>query len=180
MASQDHAAELKEALAVPTVIVVGGRDLKVRPLLFGELPEAIEKLAPAVDSALNQGLDLARYMLQAGLIKEGERIRLDAKTSRIIMLRSIPLVATVPAALRFLQWMSATCAEQPLEFVQKLQPDEGMKLCGTVVEVNHDFFVQRMWPTLRALLSRIPGSLLKDAASAPSSSPSASPTSSSA
>lgn len=177
---QDTVAELREALAVPAAITVGGRDLKVRPLLFGEFPDAIEKLVPAVDSALSQGLDLARYMLQAGLVKEGERIRLDAKTSRIIMLRSIPLVATVPAALRFLQWMCATCTEQPLEFVQKLQPDDGMKLCGTVIEVNHDFFVQRMWPTIRMLLNRIPGSLLKDAASAQSNSPSASPTSSSA
>ena len=102
---------------------------------------------------------------------------------RELTLRSVPLVATLPSALRFLQWMCATCTDQPLEVVQKLSPDDGIQLSVTVVEVNHDFFVRRLLPLLEQILTRLPGSVPRSSASAQSaasSSPPATPTSSSA
>jgi hypothetical protein len=175
-------AELREALALPAPITVGGKEFKVRCLTFGEYPDAIERLAPAVERAFAQGVDLARHMLAAGLVKEGQRIRLDSKTIRELTLRSVPLVATLPSALRFLQWMCATCTDQQLGEVQKLSPDDGIKLSEKVVEVNHDFFVRRMLPLLKGLLTRLPGSVSKSSESAEStaSSSPATPTSSSA
>lgn len=174
--------ELREVLAIPTPITVGGKDLKVRCLTFGEYPDAIERLAPAVEKAFAHGADLARHMIQSGLVKEGQRIRLDARAIRELTLRSVPLVATLPTALRFMQWMCATCTDQPAEFVLKLSPDDGIKLSVTVVEVNHDFFVRRLLPLLKRILTRLPGSVPSGSASAATAAtrPPDSPTSSSA
>jgi len=53
----------------------------------------------------------------------------------------------------------AAATGEPADWLGELAPDEFLRLAAEVVEVNADFFVRRVAPTLEALTARIDASL---------------------
>lgn len=123
-------------LAPPvTVLPIGGGDLQLQPADL---------------------LTLSR-MLQAG----GEVLaRLESVPSDASMADVLLAMVRDPEAVGRLLDVAALGAGKPRSWVDALRGDEQLQLIVAVIEVNHDFFAQRLRPILGAGMSRLMKRLL--------------------
>ena len=103
--------------APPTLIVVPGGDIAVRPLTMGQLPRFSKALVPILEQVESlargdlDGLQILRLIGDHG----------DLVTDAV-----------------------SIATDQPRERIAKLTPDYFMELLGAVISVNKDFFVRRL------------------------------------
>lgn len=123
----DELAQIAQADAVP--VTVAGRDLQLTPLKVRELPGFARALQPLADQ------------LPAVLSGDTEPGALLA-----LLAQGDALIEAV-----------ALGAREPVETVGELEADEFLVLALAVMEVNANFFAQRLMPVLRGHLHRAAG-----------------------
>jgi hypothetical protein len=106
---------------------LAGKEFKIVPFKFGQMPKIMklmEKLAVPAQKAIREGTthDITTVF---GLMAEGgvELIQLMAEGIKV-----------------------------PVEFVENLDQEDGVKLLAAFIEVNKDFFVQRVLPLIQSKL----------------------------
>lgn len=105
-------------------ITVAEMPFEIKPFSFGQLPKLMklmEKIAPTVQLAVREGKEKEVSTYLSILSTGGEDL---------------------------LQLM-ADSIKAPKEFVDNLDSDEGIKLLIEFVEVNKDFFIQRVLPLIQ-------------------------------
>lgn len=105
-------------------IIIAEMPFTLKPLTFGQLPKVMklmEKLAGPVQKAVREGKqnDISTVIM---LFAEGGDGLIE------VMAESI---------------------KAPKEFVENLDSDEGIKFLNTFLEVNKDFFIQRVLPLIQ-------------------------------
>jgi len=124
-------AEVKALAGAGKTVEFGGERLEIQPLRFGEALDIIATAAPMVES-------LVDYAAKgAGVDEIAFFARLMAKHR-----------AEVPRVLSI-----ATRRDQA--FIEAGDLAEAVDLCGTVYEVNRDFFDQRLAPVVAAWRERL-------------------------
>lgn len=113
-------------------LTVAGEPLMIRPFTFGQLPRVLAIIGPFLASLMQTRGDALELDLAALLARDSERA-----------LELCGLAAGRPRA-----WWDA------------VPSDDGLRLLAAVVEVNADFFVERMGPVAgpvwRRMKSRLP------------------------
>ena len=110
---------------VPVTLVIGGEPLELTPIRVGELPAFAKAVQPAV-ATLSVSQSASPDWL-ALLADHGE--------------------AVIEAV--------AIASRRPAEWVAGLGLDEAVRLAEAVFEVNADFFIQRVLPSLTEAATRI-------------------------
>ena len=125
--------ELAVFVPEPKIVKIRGVDVKVAPLKLRQFPVMLKAFSVFSDkAALKDGVGKADWL-------------------EIFSNHSDKIIEAI-----------AVATEQPQNWVLDLYPDEGILLAEAIWEVNQDFFVQRVLPTLlRALAGapRLPDSL---------------------
>ena len=114
-------------------ITVGSETLTLQPFTFGQLPKAAKLLQPISTSLSDTGVFSVGKVggeVQFGLASDWPM--------RIVDL----LAAGGDGLIDFI----AFAANKPREWVDKLGADDGVALTKALLEVNADFFVQRVLP----------------------------------
>ena len=114
---------------VPVTLVIGGERLELTPLKVGEIPAFARAVQPAV-ATLSASLSASPDWL-ALLAEHGEAV-IDAV---------------------------AIASRRPPEWVTNLALDDAVRLAEAVFEVNADFFIQRVLPSLTEAATRVSQSL---------------------
>lgn len=115
--------ELKAIFPVKK-ITVAEMPFEIKPFTFGQLPKVMklmEKVAGPVQTAYKEGKSSDPATIMGIFATGGEDL--------------IELMADAIKA--------------PKEFVSNLDSDEGIKLLVTFIEVNKDFFIQRILPLIK-------------------------------
>ena len=110
---------------VPVSLVIGGERLELTPLKVGEIPAFARAVQPAV-ATLSASLSASPDWL-ALLAEHGEAV-IDAV---------------------------AIASRRPPEWVTNLALDDAVRLAEAVFEVNADFFIQRVLPSLTEAATRV-------------------------
>ena len=110
---------------VPVTLVIGGERLELTPLKVGEIPAFARAVQPAV-ATLSASLSASPDWL-ALLAEHGEAV-IDAV---------------------------AIASRRPPEWVTNLALDDAVRLAEAVFEVNADFFIQRVLPSLTEAATRV-------------------------
>ena len=110
---------------VPVTLVIGGECLELTPLKVGEIPAFARAVQPAV-ATLSASLSASPDWL-ALLAEHGEAV-IDAV---------------------------AIASRRPPEWVTNLALDDAVRLAEAVFEVNADFFIQRLLPSVTQAAARI-------------------------
>ena len=110
---------------VPVTLVIGGERLELTPLKVGEIPAFARAVQPAV-ATLSASLSASPDWL-ALLAEHGEAV-IDAV---------------------------AIASRRPSEWVTSLALDDAVRLAEAVFEVNADFFIQRVLPSLTEAATRV-------------------------
>lgn len=151
------ANDLKEALGLPDTLKLGDVDVRVHSIRLADLPGVIEAFTQPVQDAFGQVLDLGDFLQKSGLLKEGERIRLDGAGAMSLVTRLVPMMSTLPSAVRALQRLCTVCTDMKADAIGKLELDQATLLIARVIEVNADFFSRKLWPALASSWSRTTG-----------------------
>jgi len=110
---------------VPTSIVIGGERIELTPIKVGEVPAFTRAVQPAV-ATLSSSLSASPDWL-ALLAEHGE--------------------AVIEAV--------AIASRRPPEWVAGLALDEAVRLAEAVFEVNADFFIRRVLPSMTEAAARV-------------------------
>ncbi len=132
-------------------LAVGGKSLMLKPLSFGQLPRAAKLLQP-----------IAKAVNAAGLFA------LDAASGAIRMVGDWPMRlidVTAESGDAVMAFLALATGEDPA-WISALNTDDGVLLVRSVLEMNADFFVQRVLPVIAPQ-----GSPIGDTASQPSLQP---------
>jgi hypothetical protein len=121
MAEVSSADQLETLSANPRELSIGGKTIVVRPLRFMELARCAKLMGPIL-RAVDQ---------------------IDPNSNGMADISG--LLAEAPEAIAKIT--SISC-DQPVEWLDTLEADEGLELVLLCYEVNKTFFVQRLGPQL--------------------------------
>ena len=125
-------------------IEVAGERMTLRPFPFGKLPKVIGYLGDMMHLITNIPEELIAVM-------EGE----DAENDWKVNPELIGYFTTViEIGGENILNMMALAVGKPREWVDELDPDEGLLLLMDVFEVNYDFFKQRFAPAFKKITGR--------------------------
>lgn len=127
MESTEHSNEL--AVLTPPVIevVVGGEVITVTPIKVRELMAFAQAVSPILK-----------------MLNEADQDWAGLNVSTLLMNHTEAVIRTVAIGIR-----------RDIEFINDLGIDELVKLSNAVIEVNVDFFIQRVLPAIRQGFGRI-------------------------
>jgi hypothetical protein len=125
---EDPAVQLAKVSATGRDLMIQGEELEVKPLKFKQLLATLKHLAPIL--ALVEQLD-----------KDG----VDTLTLQ-------HLLETVPDSL---VKVASLCTGKDEAWFDLLEADEGIDVLGAVLELNKDFFVQRLKPKFDRLREQL-------------------------
>lgn len=116
-------SDLNTIFPAVKVLNVGGEELTIRPFTFGQLPKVMAVLTKLSEPASK---------LYAGNIKD------------------ISLISELFASCgEDIIGLMALCLGKPVDFINNLSQDEGIALVTAFIEVNSDFFIQKVLPTVK-------------------------------
>lgn len=125
---EDGTKQLETLMAAPVVVWAGGENVLVRRLRTSQLVEAF-RLVSALLSALSE----------AGKIQPGAGVReaLDLEVADLFSAAYGPVAD-----------FSSLCTGKGRQWFDDLDGDEGLAVATAVLEVNLDFFAERLVPQL--------------------------------
>jgi hypothetical protein len=118
--------ELEVLAPAGASVMVGGRLVEIRPLTIGQLPKLVREARPVIDA-----------VLELEEIPEEDSADMVSLVLDLIENHAERVFAA-----------AAICTGLPKEQVEGADLDEFVLLATKVVEVNRDFFVQRLGPLL--------------------------------
>lgn len=123
--------ELAQLFPTGKEISISDANLTIKPFKFGELPKvfkAIEPLTPTLSRMfVEKQADVSTI---ASMIAEGGDSVID---------------------------LMVVGSKQPREWVTELEIDEGVELLVSIIEVNADFFIQKVLPRMNAKMEAFNG-----------------------
>ncbi len=114
-------------------IAIGDKSLMLKPLSFGQLPRAAKLLQPIAKSLNGNGL-----------------FAFDGKTGVLRMASDWPmrLIDIMADSGDVVMAFLALASGQDAAWIEALAPDDGVLLARHVIEINSDFFVQKVLPVV--------------------------------
>lgn len=121
--------DLEKMTPAGVQVKVGGENVTVSPIRVKELPQLM-RVAKPFEADLNR--------------------KIEGKADIIRMLAAHPdsLIEAV-----------AICCRKPIEWVDALELDEFVQVALAVIEVNFDFFIQKVLPAVEAGMQNLGGKL---------------------
>lgn len=128
--------DLTTVIPEPIVAKIKGETIEVRQIKVGQLPKAMRIAHPFYE----QLKSLKDEALKAE--KEGKPFTYGMDFYKLVMENADPVLEMV-----------ALLTGKPREWVDDLEVDELVALFSALVEVNLDFFIQRVLPSLSGLVT---------------------------
>lgn len=127
--------DLSVLIPEPVVVLVKGESITVKQMKMKQLPKIMKVVAPYYDSL---------KLTKEKAMKSGGELDLIG----IVMTYIEPVSDTV-----------AILVEKDREWVDDLDIDEMVRLLELVIEVNVDFFIQKVLPSLSRLVKELGGAM---------------------
>ncbi len=124
-----------EVLFPARQVRAGGEDVQLAPFTFGQIQKAAKLLHPVVAAVQSAGIFSVRN--ETGDVQ-----------FRLVADWPLHIVELLAAGGSDLVAFVAFAVGKPREWVESLSLDEGVVLTRAIFELNADFFVQKVLPTL--------------------------------
>jgi len=120
--------------------VIGGEKINLRPFMFGKWPEVIAKSVGLVKSFMQVLNENGEEVLDIDISAEG----LSAKTKLFSLVTDL-----ITQGGDDIYNILAISARKDRAWVDELEGEDGIKLLLGTIQVNKDFFIERVVPMLK-------------------------------
>ncbi len=152
-ATRDDATDLSVMLDEPIELPLSAESIELRPLRLRQFGQLLGVLPPALAQLFGTFDGFADWAKGTGLLNSENELRISSRSMLPILEQVLARSATLPEVFDKLIDAMAIAAGRDRAWVGELNLADSTVLATKLWELNADFFVRSVWPSVMKILS---------------------------